>query len=79
MAIPGFAPAYDYAVRAGQKGPEYINLIDSPAAHHAYRAYIGGILNTHGAGKVGRRSRTPVAEKGNNHRFKILFDHLGPP
>ena len=73
MAIAGGTPPNNHGIGTAEQGAQNIDWVHRATAHNSYGADIGWVLHSGGASKVGSGSRTPVAEKADDNRFKSVF------
>jgi hypothetical protein len=78
MAIAFLSAGGEDSVSAVFEGFQQMQSIQLASTHQLYNAYIGRILNAHGAGQVGCRISAVVAAKSNNPGLVRLLQCLTP-
>jgi hypothetical protein len=76
MAIAGMTPGYQDGIRAHFKGFYQKIKIDTAGAGKPHNPDISGILEPVGSGEIRSQISAPVADIGDNFRFKLAcFAH----
>jgi hypothetical protein len=73
MTFAQVSPAHQDAVGAFGEGVDYQVGVDHPGAHHPDDPAVGGILDAGDAGQIGAGIGAPVAAKGHDQRFVLVF------